>query len=550
MRYLNFAVIILAIGLFSFCTYKGVEVTSDRPNVVFILCDDLNDYSGAFGGHPQIKTPNIDKLANSGTIFINAHTNVPVCQPSRNSLFTGIYPHTSRDFGWTPRAKQHVLKNNKTFLELFRENGYQMLGTGKLMHHNVKSYWDEWGVEERINYGPHAYNGENPVGHPSIPEPFRRINFVDGSFGPLSKTPVFPKEEIGKNAPGWTYGPRPFRYVNDDDRDLMPDEMHANWVANKINELDKRKDDQPFFIGVGFVKPHTPLYAPKKYFDMFPLDQIELPENLEGDLEDCFYSTVYPESEMGLHYYKALKEAYPNGEEGLKLFLQAYMACVAFVDDQVGIVINALNDSRFKNNAVVVFTSDHGWQMGEKEYLYKNSPWEESTRIPLIIRAPGLSEAGSKVNHAVSLIDLYPTLTQLCGLEGSTSHTPGAVAPQGFSLQPFLKNADFDQWEGPEGALTLLGVGINQPIEGIGISKNKSALWHIEIIKELDESYVLRQNYTYRSRDWRYIRYHNGKEELYNHATDPDEWHNLASNKNFDNVRNDMRDQLLEMIKK
>jgi arylsulfatase A-like enzyme len=548
MKYLKCILIILLGAVFSGCSVEKSEDINEQPNVLFIMCDDLNDYSGTFGGHPQIKTPNIDKLASAATIFTNAHTNVPVCQPSRNSLFTGVYPHASKDFGWTPRNKQHILKNNKTFLELFGENGYNMLGTGKLMHHNVLSFWDEWGVDERINYGPHAYNGDKPVGHPSIPQPFRGINFVDGSFGPLSNTPVFSEEEIGADEPGWTYGNKPFKYINDDDRDLMPDEMHARWVADKIKELDALENDQPFFIGVGFVKPHTPLYAPRKYFDMFPINQIRLPEILDGDTDDCYYSSVYPPSEMGLHYYEALKASFPNGDEGLKLFLQAYMACVAFVDDQVGVVLEALNNSRFQDNTIVILTSDHGWQMGEKNYLYKNSPWEESTRIPLIIKAPGLSDPGSKVDHPVSLIDMYPTLIELCHLKGKTGYDPSAVELQGFSLQPFLKDVNFNTWEGPDGALTLLGAGINQPIEGVGISKNRSALWHIEIIKELDDSYVMQQNYTYRTKEWRYIRYHNGKEELYNHKNDPNEWHNLAEADAYDEIRIGLRTKLMEMI--
>ena len=144
-----------------------------KPNILLIMVDDLNDYQGVFGGHPQAKTPNIDKLATAGTRFVNAHTNVPVCSPSRNSFFTGVYPHRSRDFGWTPHFKQHVLKNHKTFIELFKENGYKTLGTGKLLHVNVKSYWDKWGVPERFNYGPHAYsgidqNGKRLMGHSSV----------------------------------------------------------------------------------------------------------------------------------------------------------------------------------------------------------------------------------------------------------------------------------------------------------------------------------------------------------------------------------------------
>ncbi len=527
---------------------SGQEKSAGQPNVIFIMCDDLNDYTSQLGGHPDIKTPHIDQLAKSSTHFINAHTNVGLCQPSRNSLFTGIYPHTSKDFGWTPYFKNPLLQHNKTFIELFKENGYHVMGTGKLLHNRVDTIWSEWGIERRINYGPHAFDGEKTVGHPSVPEPFRRINNVDGSFAPLSDIPVFPEDQGRSGTPGWTYGPRPFRYINDNDRDLMPDELHAQWAAQKIREMEAREEDQPFFLGVGFVKPHTPLYAPKKYFDLFPLDRITLPMRKEGDLEDCYYTSVYPPSDVGLHYYQALMEAYPDGERGLKLFLQAYLACVAFVDDQIGIVLDALDNSKFKENTVVVFTSDHGWQMGEKEYLYKNSPWEKSTRIPLIIRDPRVTSAGSMVEHPVSLIDIYPTLVDLCNLEGNTTREASSTTPEGFSLRPFLEDPEYDQWEGPEGVLTLLGASINKPVEGLGVSTNPKALWHIEIQRELDDSLILQQNYSYRTEQWRYVMYNNGHEELYDHRKDPNEWNNLATGNQYKKERETLKDQVLQMI--
>jgi arylsulfatase A-like enzyme len=536
--------------LVSNCTTKEASHKSSQPNVLLIMIDDLNDYEGSYGGHPQTRTPNIDKLAASASVFTNAHTNSPVCSPSRNSMFTGIYPHTSKDFGWTFHAKQVVLQDTKTFIELFKENGYRTLGSGKIMHKNVRDYWDEWGVPERINYGPHAFDGKQIVGHPSVPEPFRGINIVDGSFSRLSDIPAFNIGGQGLQNTGWTYdGNEVFKYVDDNDRDLMPDEMHADWAVKKINELEDLSRDTPFFLSVGFVNPHTPLYAPDKYFDMFPLDEIQLSEIKEGDNEDVYYSTVYPPSEMGLHYFQALKASYPNGDEGLRLVVQAYLACIAFVDDQVGKVMDALNNSKFRDNTIVILVSDHGWQFGEKDYLYKNSPWEESTRIPFIIRAPGITNAGSKVDHPVSLIDIYPTLMDMCHLKGSTKKKDTAPDIEGHSLLPFLEDRPQD-WEGPDGALTVLGAGINTPIEGIGISTNKNALWHIEIITDLDDSCILDQNYSYRTRDWRYIRYRNGMEELYDHTKDPYEWDNLAQIEHYNDKKIELRQKVLGMIGK
>lgn len=546
-----FLALLLTLGtLLNSCKSQESKVKNKHPNVLLIIIDDLNDYEGIYGGHPQSRTPNIDKLAASGTIFTNAHSNVPVCSPSRNSMFTGIYPHTSKDFGWTNHFDQAILKKTKTFIELFRENGYKTYGSGKILNKNVLAYWDGWGVPERINYGPFAFDGEKAAGHPSVHEPFRNINNVDGSFGSLADIPKFDKDGSGMKETGWIYpGGKKFRYIDDDNRDPMPDEMHASWVVNKIKELENQPGNQPFFMGVGFVRPHTPLYAPQKYFDLFPLDEIQLPVIKKGDNEDVFYSTVYPPTEMGLHYYHELKASYP-GDTGLKLFLQAYLACIAFMDEQVGTVMSALNNSKFKENTIVIFTSDHGWQIGEKDYLYKNSPWEESTHIPFIIRAPGESIAGSMVDHPVALIDIYPTLVDMCSLKGSTKKTESAPAIEGFSLRQFLKNPAFQEWKGPDGALTVTGVGINHPIEGIGINKNKNALWHIKIIKDLDGSFVMKQNYSYRTKNWRYIRYRNGKEELYDHRNDPYEWTNLALDEKYDVKKIELRKKVLKMINK
>jgi arylsulfatase A-like enzyme len=493
--------------------------------VVFIIVDDLNDYEGAFGGHPQVKTPNIDRLAKSGVTFTNAHSNCPVCSPSRNSLFTGVYPFQSKDFGWTKHFEQPVLKNNKTLVEFFSENGYHTLGSGKLLHVEQKKAWNEWGVDIN-NYGPLAFNGVEPVGHPSVPEPFRSIGPIDGSFAPLSDVPIFPDSISKGNKTGWLYtrGQNDFLdYKNEDDRDLMPDEMHAQWAAKRIKEMEAQDSEQPFFMGIGFVRPHTPLYAPKRFFDMFPLDKIELSEIKEGDADDTHYKDIYPAEEKGLRYFRTLKESYGGDAElGLKHFLQAYLACIAFVDEQIGTVVDAINNSKFEHNTIIILVADHGWQMGEKDYLFKNSPWEESTRIPYIIKAPGF-KTGAKVNHPVSLIDIYPTLTELCELTGDNRKNESGAKTGGFSLKPFLDNPETKNWKGPNGALSMVGVGLNN-------------------------TEVMKQTYSYRTTDWRYILYMDGTEELYHNKVDPYEWENLAENKNHASKKEELKTEMLKII--
>jgi arylsulfatase A-like enzyme len=504
---------------------------SQKPNVIFIIIDDLNNYEGAFGGHKQAKTPNIDRLAKSGVSFMQGYTNCPVSQPSRNSLFTGVYPHKSKDFGWIPLEKQPITGNCKTFVDLFKENGYLTMGSGKLLHTEKFSSWDQFENKKLNNYGPFAYNGVKGVGHSSVPLPFRDIGPVDGSWGAIEDVPVYIDSITGERKGGWTHNAwgkfQPFRVINEHDRDMLPDEIHAEWAVKKIQEMEKSNSTQPFLMGVGFVRPHTPLTCPQRFFDMFPLDQIELNPIQPNDKIDTYYEGLNPAESKGLLYFNEMKKSY-NGktEEGLKVFLQAYLACIAFMDEQVGKVIDALDNSKFKNNTIVVFVADNGWQMGSKDYLFKNSPWEESTQIPYIVRAPG-AKNGSKVYQPVSLIDIYPTLTDLCGVKGDTKLNEKGVNIDGYSLKPLLTDPDTKKWKGPKGAISMIGD-------------------LLLFDKELND--VMDQTYTYRTKDWRYILYRDGSEELYHNATDPREWKNLASDNQYLAKKQEMKKEMLKLI--
>ncbi len=538
MKWMTKVGVILTLGFFVFgCEQKPPQQKKlPKPNVLFIIIDDLNDYQGCFGGHPQAKTPNIDKLAASGVRFVNAQTNIGLCNPSRNSLFTGIYPHQSRNFGLDKKTTQKLFKNNKTIMERFSENGYFVMGSGKLLHSNQLKLWDEWGVDVN-NYGPFAYDGKNQVGHPSVPQPFRSIGDVDGSYAPMSDVPVFAEGKSNGDNAGWAYSGKkdiPFKYIDEKNRDLLPDELHAQWAEKRINEMDTEATPKPFFMGIGFVRPHTPLYAPKRFFDMFPIDELQLPVIIDGDVADTHYKDNYPvertrddkwytNTSKGQMYSKMLTESYGGDEElGLKHFLQAYLACVAFADEQVGIVLDALNESKFAENTIVILCSDHGWQMGQKQYLFKNSPWENSTHIPMVIKAPGV-KANSKVEQPVSLIDIYPTLTDVCGLEGDNKKNEAGFSVGGFSLKPFLEKAKPNNWKGSEGALTAIATDV--------------------VDYELTS-----QTFAYRTTDYRFILYPNGQEELYDLKNDPNEWTNLATDEKYDEVKAEMRETVLEMI--
>ncbi len=493
-----------------------------KPNVVMIVCDDLNDYILGMGGHPQARTPHITGLAQSGVSFNRAYSNNPVCAPSRASFLTGIYPHTSKNLYWDKWHENPVLKNSKTIMEYFRENGYHVGGSGKLMHHHLRSVWGEYKYE--TDYGPFVYDGKNRVAHPAVPQPFNSIGEVDGSFAPLSDVPYGPDQKSEK---GWIYGSwdeiKKFRYIDEDNRDLTPDERNAAWAEDKINEFAKLKNGKPFFLCVGFIRPHTPLHVPKRFFDMFPQDSLKIPAIKPNDAEDCHYADVFDSNQKGLRYFRLLKESYPDLDSGLKAFTQAYLASVAAVDECVGQVIEAVDKSPFKDNTIIVVTSDHGWNMGEKDYLFKDALWEESTRVPLIIRAPGVAVPGVVAEHPVSLIDIYPTLVDLCGLEGDTRKNAQGAKLDGYSLRPFLENQKSETWNGPDAALTMIFAGKD--------TNNDPA----------------KQHWSVRTKRWRYILYNNGSEELYDHETDPYEWTNLSGDTRYGKVKANLKARLFRM---
>ena len=532
--------ILLALIISLFFSTTGCEETiKSPPNIVLIMVDDLNDSPEIFNGHPQTKTPNIKKLASSGVSFLKAYSNNPICGPSRSSLISGVYPHNSSNFWQESWLKNEVLSNTKTIMEKFKENGYNVIGSGKILHQNKKEIWSEF--EYNTDFGPVAYKGQHKKGkkgisHPDVPKPYRTVREVgccnmnggqiDGSFGPLKnvKNLKMDGEQLS-----WAYGGsrgyKEFKYNSEEDRDLTPDEINAQWAENRLKKLAKSNDDKPFFLAVGFVRPHTPLIAPKKYFDLYPLEDIQLANILENDKDDTFFHLedqfeTKDRRTRSIESYINLVKSYKDPKEGLKRFTQAYLACVSAVDDNIGQVMKVIDNSKLKDNTIVILVSDHGWTMGEKDHVYKNSLWEESTRIPMTIRAPGVSKPNSKVEHPVSLIDIYPTLLDLAGLDNKTVKNEKGKPLDGHSLKPFLEDPNTEKWNGPKGALSV--------VYSSDKNKNNTANHH----------------YSLRTKDWRYIIYDSGNEELYNNSSDPKEWNNLLYNKTHPK-----RNEMVEILK-
>lgn len=541
----EFAIFILFLGLIVSCSSVPKEnqdkTEGKKPyNVLFIFADDLNASVEGFGGQPQTLTPNIDKLASEGVRFTNAHSNNPLCIPSRASIWNGLHPHTSGFYIRNPKSgiKQWrdnpVFKNNVTVFKHFYNNGYQVLGTGKIFHGN-RSTEELFKLQDGtpafgapLHYGPFPWNGKShpaATPHPDMPAPWGEGRFAGfESLVPLSNVPHV-RPNRGKGIPGhegWVVGGEPFHYESEEDRDLMPDERSTNWAVNQL----KKDFDKPFFMTVGIVRPHTPFVVPKKYYDKFPWQEMEFPPYKENDLEDVgSYVKKMKKVDKWFTRFERLQEAYPDNE-GWKRFVQGYLASVNFVDDQVGKILEALSSSSNAENTIVVFSSDHGLHMGQKDMLIKKTPWEESTHVPLIINAPNMKAGGQRSDHPVSLVDIYPTLIDLTGLPGDPNKNGNEIPLDGYSLRPFLENTNEADWPGPDFVISSIEGGIAPPSNSIA---------------PVDE-----QHFTLRSKEWRYVLYNNGEEELYDLEEDPNEWDNLAYDNEYQEVRQELKEKLFD----
>lgn len=508
----------------------GISVTScsressaDPPNVLFIFIDDLNDWALHPAGHPEALVPNIDRLAGRSVSFTNAHVAVPVCGPSRKCLYAGLYPQTIDDYHFDPWAKSPKLDKCVPLPRYFRDQGYGVYGAGKLLHEGEGGdFFTEYGYG--VDYGPHPWRGKGQpefTPHPDQYEQWKDLLPLedmhrDLNYGPLSRVPVVPPHPEGDypGAAGWFYKDgKPFLYESENNRDPMPDERCTEYALDVLS----REHEKPFFLAVGLVRTHTPLYAPQEHFDRFPMEEISLPPYRQDDRQDCA-SLLQNRWEWGFTKFDALITA--GGERAWKEWVQAYLACAAFIDDQVGRILEALEESPYLENTIVVFTSDHGYHIGEKDCLQKWHLWNESTRVPLMIHIPGMESAGQFCPHPVSLIDLYPTLLDLCGLP-SEPHVPnGGPELGGHSLGPFLDDPSSENWEGPPVCLMA--------------------------IRDADED----PHFSVCSPQYRYTFTTDGEEELYDHRADPNEWVNLAGRPDYLEISEQLREEMQKILEK
>jgi len=497
----------------------------NKPNVLFIICDDLNDWAMHPLDHPKAKVPNIDKLSNEGVIFTNAHAAVPVCGPSRVCLMSGMYPQSINNYGFNAWSNVPELKDRIPMPLHFRNNGYSVYGTGKLLHEGEGGdFYTEYGIQP--DYGPWPWQGKGDpeyTAHTNHYDQWKEYLPIydmhrDLDYAPLSEVPEW-KADKEKNIPGalgWynTKTAKPFKYVDAENRDKLPDEISADFAIDILN----RKHENPFFLGVGFIRPHSPLYAPEKYFKMFPLEEITLPPYLKGDKDDCA-QMLKDRWEWGFIKYDALIKA--GGEKAWKEWVQAYLACMAFVDDQIGRVVEALNNSPYKDNTIIVLTGDNGYHIGEKDCIQKWHLWNESTKIPLYVSIPSSKEDKLVCNKPVSLIDLYPTLTDICQLSGNPAGNTTNRTFDGKSLVPLLKSPAGDAWE-------------NRPIL-TAVQNNTSQKISKAHFSVIDEQY-------------RYTLCLDGEEELYDNKKDPNEWINLTKNEDYVEVKKSLNKEMKKLL--
>ncbi len=417
-----------------------------KPNILFISVDDLNDFPFFAGVYPDAITPNIDKLAQSGISFENAHTQYPMCGPSRSSVMSGLYP--SKIPG-KERIKDEKLSEyaneygTKLLHQYFADYGYKTLAVGKLCHYHV------------------------PKG--SVNESGGRGSF-DAGVGRLKRNYANPKTNTD-----WAV-------VDKDDKEF-PDYQSADWVINKLNQ----KHEEPFMLMVGFLRPHVPWYVTQKWYDLYDVNKIKLPKYKKDDLDDVPEISKLVNRQV---YMPTTDWAIENNQ--WRNIMHAYLASTSFVDAQVGRVLDALKKSEYNENTIIVLWSDHGYHLGEKNVFQKHTLWERSSHVPLIFSGPGIPK-GSRNKQPVGLIDVYPTLVELSGI-------PVNIKNDGHSLLPLINNS-VSEW--PFDTFTMYKKG----------------------------------NYAIQSDRYRYIRYNDGAEELYDHKNDKDEWKNLVGKKKFEEVR-------------
>jgi arylsulfatase A-like enzyme len=429
-----------------------------KPNIVMIAIDDLNDWIGVYGGNPQVKTPNIDRLAKSSVVFRNASCPGPVCGPSRSALLSGFMPGTTGVYSnSTNMLNSDIVKTHATLPEYFSKNGYYTLSSGKIFHKHTTANGDD--------NGQWAYDEweENAKGASSAPQEDKLYSCYKGIInGKKIDNPQF------QDGPANDMLFAPTIVTKEKTKDYMT----AKWAEKKLQQ----DFDKPFFMSVGISKPHLPFIVPEEFFDLYGLDTLKLPQYQMNDLDDIVDSN----GKMGYKPHTSFLWAKHYGVE--KEVMRAYMAAISYADACVGVILDAIEKSNYADNTIIILWGDHGWHLGEKLRYGKATLWKEATQLPFIFHTPNM-KIKQECFRNVNLIDIYPTLIDLCQLPTKKL--------DGKSLVPLFKNPK-EKWTP---TVTTLNQG----------------------------------NHSIMSEKWHYISTQKGVNELYNLEKDPMEWTNLVN---------------------
>lgn len=430
------------------------------PNVLFVAIDDMNDWVSVFGGHPAAKTPHLDRFASDGAIvFQNAHCAGPVCGPSRSAMLSGFMPSRSGVYSNSQNMRDATLiQKHATLPEYFSNHGYLSLSMGKIFHKHITAHGLDAGQWAFDIYEP--VRGGGGVNKDKVTS--RNKNVIEGKPAPASEH---------NRAGGTEFAWGPTAKGLEETKDYKT----AAWAAEQL----QKTYTQPFFMAIGLSKPHLPFYVPQEFFDLYDPKGKYMPTIREDDLEDIL-------TPKGKQKFRASDDYLWLKQNNLfDEAARAYLAAVSYADACLGVIFEALKESPHYKNTIVIVWGDHGWHLGEKLRYRKGTGWSESTRIPLLVRMPGMTHR-QDCARLVNMIDFYPTLIELCGL-------PEKPILDGRSFAPLLKNPNA-KWDHP--TVTIHGEG----------------------------------NASVRDDRWRTIRYADGTRELYDLRSDPQEWDNLASN--------------------
>jgi iduronate 2-sulfatase len=475
-----------------FASAAFAQTPSPRPNVLYIVSDDLNNSLSCYGDK-LVKSPRIDELASRGTRFDRAYCQYPLCNPSRSSFLTGLRPDQTKVQENATQFRS-VIPDVVTMPQLFQKAGYMVARVGKLYHYGVPTQIGTDGLDDPPSWMARF----NPRGRDKFDEP-RIFTLTPGQFG---------------GTPSWL--------AADGEDEEQTDAIGADTTV-RLLEMFSHNKSQPFFIACGFFRPHTPYVAPKKYFEMYPPEKAGVVHTPSGDLDDIpSPALVSRRTDMD---EKLQREA-----------RQAYFASITFMDQQVGKLLDALDRLKLRDNTVVVFHSDHGYHLGEHGCLWqKQSVFEESARVPLIISAPGQKASGKGTAALAELVDVYPTVAELCGLK----------APANLAGKSLVAQMNDPSLAGKGYALTQVRRGGG----GGGKAKNKATDPNATA-KQKSKAGPAFIGYSLRTDRYRYTEWDGGKQglELYDHQQDPQEFTNLANDPKHADTVKQLGAKLLELV--